>query len=50
MQNVDLRNESYKQFLVKNKSGATRKKKKLTFFSIEFFFCLLFQVSENSMS
>ena len=26
MQNVDLRNKSYKQFLVKNESGAARKK------------------------
>ena len=25
MQNVDLRNKSYKQFLIKNKSGAVRK-------------------------
>ena len=26
MQNVDLRNKSYKQFLVKNKNGVARKK------------------------
>ena len=38
MQNVDLINKSYKQFLVKNESGAARKKLFLTFFSIEFFF------------
>ena len=43
MQNVDLRNKSYKQFLVKNKSGAARKKFifdyffHLNFFSIFFF-------------
>ena len=50
MQNVDLRNKSYKQFLVKNKSGAARKKFIFDFFSIEFFFGLLLQVSEHSMS
>ena len=33
MQNVDLRNKSYKQFLVKNESGAARKK-----FIFDFFF------------
>ena len=32
MQNVDLRNKSCKQFLVKNESGAVRKKLFLTFF------------------
>ena len=43
MQNVDLRNKSYKQFLVKNKSGATREKNifdsffQLNCFSIFFF-------------
>ena len=37
MQNVDLKNKSYKQFLVKNKSGAARKK-----FVFEFFFQLNF--------
>ena len=51
MQNVDLRNKSYKQFLVKNESGLARKKIYFLFnFSFEFFFCLLFQVSEHSMS
>ena len=40
MQNDDLRNKSYKQFLVKNESGAARKKiifdffLKLKFFSV----------------
>ena len=40
MQHDDLRNKSYKQFLVKNESGAARKKiifdffKKLKFFSV----------------
>ena len=40
MQHDDLRNKSYKQFLVKNESGATRKKiifdffLKLIFFSV----------------
>ena len=43
MQNVDLRNKSYKQFLVKNKSRAARKKIiydfffQLNFFSVFFF-------------
>ena len=37
MQNVDLRNKSYKQFLVINKSGAARKK-----FIFDFFFLLKF--------
>ena len=32
MQNVDLRNKSYKQFLVKNKSGVARKKIIFDFF------------------
>ena len=32
MQNVDLRNKSYKQFLVKNKSGATRNENIFDFF------------------
>ena len=50
MQNVDLRNKSYKQFLVKNESGATRKKIVFDlFFSIEIIFGLL-QVSKNNMS
>ena len=35
MQNVDLRNKSYKQFLVKNKSGAASKN-----FAFDFFFQL----------
>ena len=33
MQNVDLRNKSYNQFLVKNESGAARKKSIFDFFS-----------------
>ena len=37
MQNANLRNKSYKQFLVKNKSGAARKK-----FIFDFFFQLKF--------
>ena len=43
MQNVDLRNKSYKQFLVKNESGAVRKNFffysffQLNFFSVFFF-------------
>ena len=43
MQNVDLRNKSCKQFLVKNKSGVARKKIifdfffQLNFFSVFFF-------------
>ena len=43
MQNVDLRDKSYKQFLVKNESGAARKSFffysffQLNFFSIFFF-------------
>ena len=32
MQNVDLRNKSYKQFLVKNESGVARKKIIFDFF------------------
>ena len=43
MQNVDLRNKSYKQFLVKNKSGAARKNFFLTLFSIEFFSVFFFK-------
>ena len=45
MQNVDLRDKSYKQFLVKNESGAARKKKKkkkLTFFFQLNFFSVFF--------
>ena len=37
MQNVDLRNKSYKQFLVKNKSGAAK-----FFIFFDFFFQLKF--------
>ena len=37
MQHDDLRNKSYKQFLVKNESGAARKK-----FIFDFFFKLNF--------
>ena len=50
MQNVDLRIKSYKQFLVKHKSGAAKKNFSLIFFTIEFFFYLCLQVSEHSMS
>ena len=50
MQNVDLRNKSYKQFLVKNESGAVRKIFIFDFFFQLNFFCLLLQVSKNSMS
>ena len=39
MQNVDLRNKSYKQFLVKNESRATRQKIIIDiFFQLNFFF------------
>ena len=50
MQNVDLRNKSYKQFLVKNKNGEARKKIIFDFFFQLNFFCLLLQVSKHSMS
>ena len=43
MQNVDLRNKSYKQFLVKNESGAARKNFFFTLFSIEFFSVFFFK-------
>ena len=43
MQNVDLRHKSYKQFLVKNKSGAARKK-----IIFDFFFQLNFFLSSVS--
>ena len=43
MQNVDLRNKSYKQFLVKNKSGAARIK-----FISDFFLHLNFFLSSSS--
>ena len=39
MQNVDLRNKSYKQFLVKNESEAARKKIIFDFFFQLNFFC-----------
>ena len=40
MQHDDLRNKSYKQFLVKNESGAARKKIIFDFFlKLNFFFC-----------
>ena len=45
MQNVDLRNKSYKQFLVKNKSGAARKKIIFDFlFQLKFFFVFFFKL------
>ena len=40
MQNVDLRNKIYKQFLVKNESGAARK---------EFIFYFFFQLNFYSV-
>ena len=44
MQNVDLRNKSYKQFLVKNESGAPRKKFIFDFFfQLNFFFVFFFK-------
>ena len=43
MQNVDMGNKSYKQFLVKNESGATRKK-----IIFDFFFHLNFFLSSSS--
>ena len=43
MQNVDLRNKSYKQFLVKNKSGAAKKKKIDFFFQLNFFLVFFFK-------
>ena len=51
MQNVDLRNKNYKEFLVNNESGAARKKIIFhLFFQLKFFLGLLLQVSEHSMS
>ena len=50
MQNVDLRIKSYKQFLVKKESGATRKKIIFDFFFQLNFFCLLLQVFVHNMS
>ena len=44
MQNVDLRNKSYKQFLVKNESGAARKKIIFDFFfQLKFFLVFIFK-------
>ena len=44
MQNVDLRNKSYKQFLVKNKSGAATKKFIFDlFFQLKFFLVFFFK-------
>ena len=44
MQNDDLGNKSYKQFLVKNKSGAARKKIISNFFfELNFFFVFSFK-------
>ena len=44
MQNVDLRNKSYKQFLFKNESGAARKKIKFYFFfQLNFFLVFFFK-------
>ena len=42
MQTADLRNKSCKHFLVKNESGAARKKK-----DFEFFFELIFFLSSS---
>ena len=44
MHNVDLRNKSYKQFLVKNKNGVALKKKKIDFyFQLNFFSVFFFK-------
>ena len=44
MQNVDLRNKSYKQFLVKDENGATRKKIIFDFFlQLKFFLVFFFK-------
>ena len=44
MQNVDLRNKSYKQFLVKNESRAARKKMIFDFFfQLKFFLVFFFK-------
>ena len=44
MQHDDLRNKSYKQFLVKNESGAARKKNIFDFFlKLNFFSVLSFK-------
>ena len=43
MQNVDLRDKSYKQFLIKNKSGAARKKIIFDFFFQLNFFVFFFK-------
>ena len=43
MQNVDLRNQSYKQFLIKNENGATRKKIIFDFFYQLNFFLVFFK-------
>ena len=43
VQNFDLKNKSYKQFLVKNKSGAARKK-----IIFDFLFQLNFFLSSSS--
>ena len=45
MQNVDLRNKSYKQFLVKNESGAARKNIFFySFFQLNFFSGFFFKL------
>ena len=43
MQNVDLRNKSYKYFLVKNKNGAARKIIFDLFFQLKFFLVFFFK-------
>ena len=44
MLNVDLRNKSYKQFLVKNESGVARKKIIFDFFfQLKFFLVFFFK-------
>ena len=43
MQNVDLRNKSYKQFLVKNESGAAKFLIFDFFFQLNLFFVFLFK-------
>ena len=42
MENVDLKNKSYKQFLVRNESGAPRKNNIFDFFSQWNFFLVFF--------
>ena len=50
LQKVDLRNKSYKQFLIKNEKGAITKKIIFDIFFQLDFFGLLLQVSKHSIS